>query len=97
MDNASDYGSEDCRFDSCLARAFGADFKLGQQLAPDVTVVNFLETEPPPSHILPPPYPPSSRPTHQDFVYSSKVSAFTLPKWATSWCDVTSCLKVLPQ
>ena len=22
MDNASDYGSEDCRFDSCLARTF---------------------------------------------------------------------------
>ncbi|ERE86135.1 hypothetical protein H671_2g4719 [Cricetulus griseus] len=24
MDNASDYGSEDCRFDSCLARLIGS-------------------------------------------------------------------------
>ncbi|OPJ83519.1 hypothetical protein AV530_006397 [Patagioenas fasciata monilis] len=29
MDNASDYGSEDCRFDSCLARKrFGASVRL---------------------------------------------------------------------
>lgn len=57
MDNASDYGSEDCRFDSCLARhLFGASVRLAWS-----RFLSFAEQQTEPAWPLSPPVPPPFR------------------------------------